>query len=280
MSTARITIRSTAASRLGGYSSGTVTSSGTAPTATITDINTLLDSDNSSYDPVGNWFMFTDGDNAGVEMRVSSYVPSTGVMVMGNSFTSNVVDGDAWEMHEHLAPSEWNRCINAALRRITRRREATVTITDDYNQLSLASLTDLVRESQILDVFKQSGQTGKKKRTYLSKNVDWDVWEDDDVVTLNLTSALRNDATNNLELYVGYLAPYAELSSDSATTTCDLDLVATGTLLQALETYPAQLEEVAKRNMKMTLADLRAEYRALSMRLSPKRATTLGVRFA
>ncbi len=279
MASTRLLIRQTSAARLGGLTTGSVTSSVTAPTSSVTDTDNLLDIDNSDTDIVGNHFMFTEGNNAGVERRVSSYVPSSGALIVGNNFSGDIVSGDDWEMHEHLRPSEWNTAINAALRRCTRRREATVAITDNYNQLSLAALTDLVRENQILDVYTMAGATGQKRRTYLTKNVDWDAWEDDDVVTLNLEKPLVNDATNNLELYVGYLAPYAALTSDSDTTTCDLDWITTATLLQALETYPAQLEEAAKRNMNMTVKDLQKEFRSLSMRLAPKRSTTIGVRF-
>ncbi|MEW5208161.1 hypothetical protein, partial [Bacillus cereus] len=91
-------------------------------------------------------------------------------------------------------------------------------ITDDYNQLSLASLTDLTRANQVMEVWTQTGATGQKKRRRLIKNVHYDVWEDDDSLTLDLVTALRNDAVNNLELFVGYNAPYASLDTDAATT--------------------------------------------------------------
>ena len=275
----RLLIRQTASGRLGGCITGAITSSVTAPVATATDTNNLLDSDESENALIGNYFMFTEGNNAGVIRRLSSYVPASGVVAFGNSMSGNAVSGDDYEMQEHLSPTDWNTCINAALRRCTRRREAAVSFTDDYNQVSLASLTDLTRDNQILEVWTQTGPTGQKRRRRLMKNVSWESYEDDDVLTLNLTKSLKADAPNNLELYVAYIAPYAALATDAATTNCDLDWVVTGALLQAMETYPNQLEEPAKRTLKMTTTDLQKEFRRHSMAQAAKRSVTVGVRF-
>lgn len=222
--------------------------------------------------------MFTEGANAGVERRVSSYVPAAGSLALGNSYSSNTTSGDDWEMQLHLPPSDWNTCINAALRRCTRRREAALTIVDGYNQYSLAALTDLTRGNQVLEVYTTRGPANQKRRQRLVKKVHWDVWEDDDALTLDLTHALNEDVANSLQLWVAYNAAYASLDTDAATTTCDLDWVTTGTLLQAMEMYPNQLEEPAKRTLKMTVADLQREFRRHSMAFAPARATTLGVR--
>jgi hypothetical protein len=280
-SNTRLTIRQTAARRLGGLHTGTITASVTAPVTSVTDSSRLLDSDASENEFIGNFFMFTGAAlNAGTVRRVASYVPASGALTLGNSLASNTTSGDAYEMHEHLSPDEWNLCIDAALRRCNRRREATVTIVSGNEQYSLSALTDLTRENQILDVFTMAGAANQKRRRYLVKNVAWDVWEDDDALTLDLTTALNEDATNNLELYVAYLAPYAALATDAATTSCDLDWVVTGTLLHALETYTGRLEEAAKKNLKMTSAGLEKEFRRHAMAQAPKRAVTIGTRFA
>ncbi len=276
----RLLIRQTASTRLGGCITGAITGSVTAPVSTAVDSNNLLDSDDSENALIGNWFMFTEGNNAGTIRRIASYVPASGSVALGHTLSGNTVSGDDYEMQEHLSPTDWNTCINAALRRCTRRREAAVSFTDDFNQISLASLTDLTRDNQILEVWTQTGATGQKRRKRLIKNVSWETYEDDDVVTLNLTYALKADAVNNLELYVAYVAPYAALSTDSATTTCDLDWVVTATLLQAMETYPNQLEEPAKRTLKMTTNDLQKEFRRHSMAQAARRSVTVGARFA
>jgi len=279
MSSTRLLIRQTSARRLGGCITGSATSSATGPTGSLTDTNTLLDTGESIYDLIGAYVMFTEGNNAGAERRIASEVPSAGVVAAGNNWSGNIVSGDDYEIQFHLAPSEWNLAINAALRRCTRRREESVTVVSDQNQYSLAALTDLTTPRQIMGIYKQQGDTGQKQRKLLHTQRDYEIWDDDNVLTINLFNALQADTDNNLEILVVYLAPYAALSTDAATTNCDLDWITTGTLLQALEWYPQRLEEAAKKTLQMSVSDFRKEFARLSMLNAPDRAKEIGVRF-
>ena len=275
----RLLIRQTAAGRLGGLTTGTATSNVTAPTTGVIDTATLLDTGDSDYSYIGEHFMFNSGGNAGAERRVVTYVPASGSVALSANLASNIVIGDAYEIHAHLAPSQWNACIDAALRRCTRRREEAVTVVTSQNQYSLAALTDLTREKQVLDVYLRRGPSLQKTQRGLARNVDYEFWEDDDALTLNLLNSVAANATDNLELVVAYLAPYAALASDAATTTCDLDWVVTGTLLHAMERYHHRVEEPAKRNLKMDTNDFQKEFRRLSMVFAPSRSKTIGARF-
>jgi hypothetical protein len=275
----RLLIRQTAAARLGGLTTGAATSNVTAPTATVTDTGNLLDTGDSDYNYVGEYFMFSSGSNAGAVRRVTSYIPATGVVALGANLTSNIVIGDTFELHAHLSPTQWNECIDAALRRCTRRREESVTVVTNQNQYALTALTDLTREKQVLGVSLRRGSSLQKTQRGLARQADYEFWEDDDSLTLNLLSAVGANATDNLELIVAYIAPYAALSTDASTTTCDLDWVVTGTLLHALERYHHRVEEPAKRNLKMDANDFQKEFRRLSMVFAPSRAIAIGARF-
>lgn len=279
MTSTRLLIRQTASGRLGGLTTGAATSSATGPVSSVADTVNLLDSGDSAYNFNGEYFMFNEGLNAGVEKRISSFLPSAGSVALGNPLASNVVSGDDFEIQAHLSPAQWNICINAALRRCTRRREESVAIVTNQNQYSLAALTDLTRGNQILDVILQRGPSLKKTRRPLSTLSEVEVWEDDDAVTLNLINAETENAADSLELLVAYLAPYPSLETDAATTTCDLDWVVTGTLLQALERYKHRVEEPAKMNLNKTANDFEREFRSLALRFAPPRARKIGARF-
>jgi hypothetical protein len=275
----RLLIRQTGAGRRGGRTLGSATSNATAPVSTITDATNLLDSGDSIYNHIGAWHMFTGGLNAGTEKRISSFVASSGVLSVGNPYSSNVASGDDFEIHDHLAPSQWNICINAALRRCTRRREESVAVVTGQNQYSLAALTDLTRKNQVIEILLQRGEALKKTRRALSTFSEYELWEDDDALTLNIISALTANASDNLEIVVAYMAPYAALSTDAATTTCDLDWVVEGTLLQAMLRYRHAVEEPAKQNLNKDLSDFEKEFRNLSMKMAPARAKKIGARF-
>lgn len=279
MTSTRLLIRQTSAGRLGGSTTGAATSAGTAPVSGVTDTLNLLDTGDSTYNYNGEYFMFTSGVNAGIEKRIASFVPSAGSLAMGNPFSSNISISDVFEINAHLSPSQWNICINAALRRCTRRREESVTVVTNQNQYSLAAITDLTRPSQVIEVILQRGATGSKFRRVLGTMSEYELWSDDDVVTLNLINAEAANVADNLEIIVAYLAPYAALSTDAATTTCDLDWVVTGTLLQALERYKHRVEEPAKNNLNRTASDLEKEFRSLSVRFAPQRAVAIGAKF-
>lgn len=279
MSSTRLLVRQTAAGRLAGLTTGAATSTGTAPTSGVTDTTNLLDTGDSTYNYNGEYFMFTSGLNASVEKRIASFVPSAGSVAVGNPFASNIAIADTFEINAHLSPSQWNICINAALRRCMRRREESVTIVTNQNQYSLSTLTDLTREKQVIEVVLQRGAAGVKTRRTLSPLSEYEIWEDDDVLTLNLIGAQTANTADSLEILVCYLGPYAALSTDAATTTCDLDLVVTGTLLQALERYKHRVEEPAKQNLQMTASDFRKEFRNLAIKMTPARARTIGARF-
>lgn len=275
----RLLIRQTAAGRLGGLTTGAATSNVTAPTTGIIDTDNLLDTGDSDYSLIGEYFMFTSGSNAGVEKRIVSSVPSAGSIAVSSNLTSNIADGDTYEIHTHLAPSQWNECINASLRRCTRRREEVVTVVSAQNQYSLSALTDLTREKQVLNVYLRRGASGAKTQRALSRQSEYEFWEDDDTLTLNVFSAITANAGDNLELVIAYVAPYAALSTDASTTTCDLDWVVTGALLHAMERYHHRVEEPAKRNLQMDANDFQKEFRALTMRFAPDRSKMIGARF-
>jgi hypothetical protein len=275
----RLLIRQTAAARLSGLTTGSATSSVSAPSSTFTDNVNLLDSGDSNYNFVGEWVMFTEGLNAGDEKRIGSFVASAGTGTVGNPFDANIVSGDDFEIQAHLAPSQWNICINAALRKCTRRREEAVAIVTAQNQYSLAALTDLTRKNQIIEIMLRRGAALKKTQRALNRLSEWEAWEDDDAITLNVVSALTTNVTDSLELVVAYIAPYAALSTDAATTTCDLDWVVEGTLLQAMMRYRHAVEEPAKQNLNKELSDFEKEFRNLSMKMAPQRAKTIGARF-
>lgn len=280
MSSTRLAIRQSAAQRLGGLTLGSATSSATAPVASITDTATLLDSGDSTYTFIGEYLCWDTGLNAGAERRIASYVPSTGIVGCGANFTSNIVQGDTYEINAHLSAAEWNRCISGALRRVTRRREEAITIVDDQNQYVLSSLTDLNRNRQVLDVFTQRGPSGQKTRLVLHPKTGYEFWEDDDVLTLSLANSIKANAADNLTLNIAYLAPYADLTTDASTTTCDFDLIVTGTLLQAMEWFPQRLEEPAKKTLMMGISDLKRTFLDQVAKVAPDRAKMIGVRFS
>ncbi len=277
--TTRLTIRQTAAGRLGGLTTGAATSSGSGPISTMTDAVVLLDSGDSNFNNVGEWIMFNEGLNVGDEKRISSYVAASGAVAVGNPWDSNIAIGDDYEIQAHLAPSQWNLCIDAALRRCTRRREESVTIVTDQNQYSLAALTDLTKKRQVIEILLRRGTSLKKTQREMSQLSEVEIWEDDDVLTLNVLSSLTANTADNLEIVVAYIAPYAALATDAATTTCDLDWVVTGTLLQAMERYRHYVEEPAKQNLSKTAGDLEKEFRHLAVRFAPQRAVKIGARF-
>ncbi len=280
MANTRLAIRQQAAQRLGGLTLGAATSSATAPVASVTDESTLLDSGDSTYTFIGEYFCWDTGLNAGAERRIASYIPSTGIVGCGSNFTANIAQGDTYEINAHLSAAEWNRCISGALRRVTRRREEAITIVDDQNQYVLSTLTDLNRDRQVLDVYTQRGPAGQKSRLILHPKTSYEIWTDDDVLTLNLFNSLKANATDNLTLNIAYLAPYPDLTTDASTTTCDFDLIVTATLLQAMEWFPQRLEEPAKKVLMMGISDLKRTFLDQVIKVSPDRAKMIGVRFS
>lgn len=276
----RAAIRQEAANRFGGNTTGTTTSSGTTTTFVC---STLADSGESTDRWDGAWVQMTSGTagNIGAIRRIVSGVAGSGTFTVGYAFTSATASGDGFELNEHLSPTDWNNAINRALRRRMRERRETITPVLNQTHYSLASYTDITEPGQVVDLYFRDGPTAAETTYRQVPPYQWEVLEDDDGLTLYLDPPVGPGSNSDFYIIMSYVGPYAEISTDSTTTTCPLDWIVPATILAALEMYAPQLEQRAFGRVTERKQEYALEVLRMDQKYGPKRTRRLPyVRFA
>lgn len=268
MANSRTQIRQEAAARLGAlvYPYPSTAASGSTTTAVV---NEAIDSVDSEYRHVGSWAYFlTPAGNLGEVRRVQSYAPSSGTLTLNRALGTAVASGHTFELHEWFDPRIWHDCINRALRNTMKERRDEITIVTNQTEYSLASYTWFTRKSQFLRLVLREGSTAAQYRYREVPSYRWHIEADEDVFTLVLTESFSNNTT--LALFMDAIGPYDTLSTDAATTTCDLDYIVFGTLKQAYDVYGKIINDGSKRNILIDQDTVIRKHQQLTREFGPK----------
>ena len=279
MSSSRAVIRREAAARLGAIAQPDPLTAASGSTTSAV-VSALIDSTESDQRYVGCWAYFLNGTNLGEVRRVQSYVPASGTLVFNRALGASVAASDTFELHDWLDPTVWNDCISRALRRCTREHRDQLTIVTSQTNYALSSLTALIRPSQVIALMERHGSTANQYTWYEVPRYRWAVEIDDDALTLNLLGGLSyNSADTSTTLWLDWIGPYADLTTDAATTTCDLDWLVMGAIKFAYEVYGREIDDAAGRTVQVDKKEALDEFRRLTRMHSPKRASALFLRW-
>lgn len=239
MSNTRKAIRQEAAARFDGRYLTLVATGGT--TTTVVD-TTRQDSGGSTSEYVGGWLLPTSGNGAGVTKPIASWAPTTGTWTQaGTAWAGVIAAADEVELHMLLDPRDWNDCINRGLRRCTLLRRDALTLVSQQLQYALTSQTTLESPKHVVRILMRDGATSAQYTYRELEPSRWWVDDDDDVLTLNLRSAI--EPQSNLAMYIEYIGAYSAISTDAATTTCPLDWAVSAAIMVAWERFGKQIDE-------------------------------------
>lgn len=267
MSSTRTQIRQEAAARIGSIAYPypcTGTSGGSTTTAVVSE---FIDSIDSEYRNVGSWAYFLNGTNAGAVRRVQSYAPTTGTLTFNRALSASVASGDTFELHEWFDPRIWHDCINRALRNTPRMRREEITIVTNQRQYTLWQPW-ITKVDQIFRLVMRYGSTANEYTYREVSRQRWHVDIDDDVLVLNLTEPYTNQS--NVALFMDATGPYSELTSDSSSTTCNLDWIVFGTLKQAYDVYGKIIDDGNKKTILIDKDEVMRRHQQLTREHAPR----------
>lgn len=100
----------------------------------------------------------------GMELRVASFNAPSGAFLTGQLAATTIASGAAYEAHDLLSPSDKDRCLDDAIKRLRSRREVVVVGTEGMAYVPLDAAASPNTVVEVLDVYAFVGDTDGRTR--------------------------------------------------------------------------------------------------------------------